>query len=205
MAASIVSSNNNGNNHPKRAFASHTPKWQHFQATLMIASKKVGMITKEETEVYTYQCQYSHHVYLQLLIMLKPRVWKQMKNNSDKRYARVNQVLELQEDVPNMIGGTLIKEANSPDEEPIQPGTKCCPSDQLFLEDESGWVALKLSEEDSMHCYCPGIMVGVQGAVNNLGTSIVDGALIVPALLPLSMVPSGSLTPLPLPILLLIC
>jgi hypothetical protein len=92
-----------------------------------------------------------------------------------------------------MIVGTLIKEANNPDEEPIQPRTKCRPSDQLFVEEWSA--ALKLSEEEGMHCYCTGVMVGVQGVVNNLGTFIVDGALIMPALPPLYIVPSGSLTP----------
>jgi hypothetical protein len=94
-----------------------------------------------------------------------------------------------------MIVGTLIKEANNPDEEPIQPGTECHPLDQLFFENESGRAALKLSEEDGVHRYCTGVVVGVQGAVNNLGTFIVDGALIMPALPPLSMVPSGSLIP----------
>jgi hypothetical protein len=77
----------------------------------MIASKKVGVTSKEGTEVYTYQRQYSH-VYLQQLIMLKAQVWKQMKSNSDKKYSRVNCVLELWEDVPSMIVETLIKEAN---------------------------------------------------------------------------------------------
>jgi hypothetical protein len=83
----------------------------------------------------------------------------------DPSYIRVNRVLEMREDVPSLIVGTLVKEANDPDETPLHPDTVCRPSDQLFLEDESGRVALKV---DNVHQYCTGVVVGVKGSVDKV-------------------------------------
>lgn len=183
---------------PKRAFATHTPKWQRFQSTLMVPSEKsANSVSKQAKEVYAYQRQYSH-VYSHRLVALKPRCWKVMKKASDAgAFKEVNRVLELREDVPSMIVGTLVKETNDPDETAVQPDTECRPSDQIFLEDESGRVALSL---EHLHQYCTGVVVGVKGAVDKTGTLHVQEVFLpepapLPTLSGAKLVPSEKTSP----------
>lgn len=86
-------------------------------------------------------------------------------------------MLELREDVPSRIVGTLVKVGSGDDDAPIQPESNCKLSDELFLEDESGRVALKL---DEMHHYCTGIVVGIEGKVDKAGVFHVE-ELVLPA------------------------
>eukprot|EP00980_Cylindrotheca_fusiformis_P012599 scaffold3084_cov144-Cylindrotheca_fusiformis.AAC.47 len=153
---------------PRRAFAAHTPKWQRFQAKLIVPSSQAAhAVSQQVTDIYPYQRQYSS-VYYQRLLALKPRCWKAMEGDS---CTKVDRVLGLRENVPSMIVGTLVKEADDPREDPILPNTECRPSDQLYLEDESGRVALNL---DNTHQYCTGIVLGVKGVVDAAGTMDVE-------------------------------
>lgn len=153
-------------NRPKRAFCSHIPKWQRFQPTLLKPETKKAQ--QKDQEPYQYQRQYSH-VYSHRLAALKPRCWKQFDSNEPtctRTLTRIDRILELREDVPSQVVGTLVKEVNDPKEEPIHPTSNCRPSDQLFLEDESGRVALELEQ---CHHFCTGVVIGVQGTLDKLG------------------------------------
>ncbi len=157
---------------PKRAFCSHQPKWQRYQASLLQPETKNA--SQKDQETYQYHRQYSH-VYAQRLQVLRNRCWKQFDTSGSDEYTRIYRVLELREDVPSQIVGTLVKETTDPSETPLY-GT-CRPSDQLFLEDESGRVALALV---GVHQYCTGVVVGVQGKVDKVGVFHVE-RLVVPA------------------------
>lgn len=160
---------------PKRAFSKHQPKWQRYQTTLLQPETKKE--SQKEQETYQYQRQYSH-VYSQRLQALRNRCWKQFLTvTSSGEYTRIHRVLELREDVPSQIVGTLVKETTDPSEAPLYGN--CRSSDQLYLEDESGRVALQL-DKDGVHEYCTGVVVGVQGKVDKLGTFHVD-QLVLPA------------------------
>jgi DNA polymerase delta subunit 2 len=163
---------------PKRAFCSHQPKWQRFQPTLMKSETKNA--AQNEKETFQYQRQYSH-VYSQRLTALRPRCWKSFETIAPaaEEYTRTNRVLELREDVPSRIVGTLVKETTDKDEATIGT-TKCRPSDVLFLEDESGRVALNIRNP---HQYCTGIVVGIQGKVDRQGVFHVN-ILVLPTLAP---------------------
>jgi DNA polymerase delta subunit 2 len=153
---------------PRRAFASHTPKWQRFQSKLIIPSgKAANAVSKQSTEIFPYQRQYSS-VYFQRLVALKPRCWEMMNDDS---FTKVHRVLGLRENVPSMIVGTLVKEADTQGEDPFVADTECRPSDQLYLEDESGRVALKIKNG---HQYCTGIVLGAKGVVDETGTLQVE-------------------------------
>jgi DNA polymerase delta subunit 2 len=172
---------------PKRAFATHTPKWQRFQAKLIVPSgKAANAVATEATEIYPYQRQYSS-VYYQRLVALKPRCYKAMEGDS---CTIVERVLGLRENVPSMIVGTLVKEADKPDEDPIHSDTECRPSDQLYLEDDSGRVALKL---DNVQQYCTGVVMGVKGVVDDTGTLQVEKMFPPAPPAPASL--SGGITP----------
>jgi DNA polymerase delta subunit 2 len=102
--------------------------------------------------------------------------------------------LELREDVPSRIVGTLVKETTDRDEATIGT-TNCRPSDALFLEDESGRVALDIRNP---HQYCTGVIVGIQGKVDNLGIFHVD-QLVLPAPAPAPKLNDVSLVSASLP------
>lgn len=142
---------------------------------------------QKDKETYQYQRQYSH-VYSHRLAALKPRCWAQFDPVVSKTYTRINRVLELREDVPSQLVGTLVKEANNTKEETLLPGTSCRPSDQLFLEDESGRVALEL---DNIHHFCTGVVVGIQGKVDKVGVFHVED-VILPSMGPLADLASKS-------------
>jgi DNA polymerase delta subunit 2 len=173
----------------------------------------------EQERPFQYQKQYSH-VYSQRLNALRPRCWKSFlhldqettrhnnknNNNDDDIYTRINRVLELREDIPSRIVGTLVKETTDPDEATMDH-TKCRPSDTLFLEDESGRVVLDFDTTTtttataaaSPHDYCTGVVVGIQGKVDNRGVFHVE-ALAHPApASPAPLLPTVSLVPARLP------
>lgn len=182
-------SSNDSSDRPKRAFCSHQPKWQRFQPTLLKPETKKAALQEQET--YQYQRQYAH-VYSQRLSVLGPRCWKTFEGiDGEKEYKRIHRVLELREDVPSRIVGTLVKETNDPDEDFLVEGTKCRPSDSLFLEDESGRVALEMSNP---HLFCTGVVVGIQGKVDNLGVFHVE-ELVLPAPAPAPRLTSTSIVP----------
>lgn len=164
---------------PKRAFCSHQPKWQRYQPTLLQPETKKE--SQKELETYQYQRQYSH-VYAQRLQALRGRCWKQMDDTGS--YTRIHRVLELREDVPSQIVGTLVKETTDSSETPLYGN--CRPSDQLYLEDESGRVTLQLNNAQE---YCTGVVVGVQGKVDKVGTFHVE-QLVLPAPPPIPTVQS---------------
>lgn len=173
---------------PRRAFATHVPKWQRFQSKFIVPSgKAANKVSSQDTEIYPYQRQYST-VYFQRLSALKGRCWDAM--GEDASYTKVDRVLGLREKIPSMIVGTFVKEAEKAYEEPIQPGTECRPSDQLFLEDESGRVALMV---DNVHQFCTGVVMGVKGIVDSTGILQVE-EIFAPAS-PKPACLSGSVTP----------
>ena len=201
-----IAASTNETEHPKRAFCTHTPKWQRFQPTLIIPSEKAAnSVAKTGTEVYAYHRQYSH-VYDQRLKMLKPRCWKALETavmspTTTTKVTRINRILELREEVRSMVVGTIVKEAADPQEEPLNKNSKCRPSDQLFLEDDSGRVALNAPND--VHQYCTGVVVGAVGKVDNKGTLQVE-TMVSPSPVPPPKL-SGSLgTSEPAPHLLLI-
>ncbi|CAJ1942980.1 unnamed protein product [Cylindrotheca closterium] len=168
MTATVVA-NSSQDNRPKRAYAARTPKWQRFQAKLLVPSTKAaGAVSKEESSVFPYQRQYSS-VYYQRLMALKPRCWKAMENET---YKKIDRVLGLREKVPSLVVGTLVKESTDPKEDPMVSDSECRPSDQLYLEDESGRVSLELKET---HQFCTGVVIGVKGVVDASGTFQVEG------------------------------
>eukprot|EP00529_Nitzschia_sp_RCC80_P000007 CAMPEP_0113447232 /NCGR_PEP_ID=MMETSP0014_2-20120614/4129_1 /TAXON_ID=2857 /ORGANISM="Nitzschia sp." /LENGTH=553 /DNA_ID=CAMNT_0000338375 /DNA_START=105 /DNA_END=1766 /DNA_ORIENTATION=+ /assembly_acc=CAM_ASM_000159 len=212
MTATVLPSSNinSKEDRPVRASASHHPKWQRYQPSIISGSGSGGdnkgskSSSKKDNEMYAYQKQYSH-VYSHRLTSLKGRCWESFRllDSGDQKadtttIKEVNRVLELQEDVLSRIVGTLVKESNDINEEPILTSSSssnnndCRPSDQLYLEDESGRVALSLSlEEDeddddserpsfcagplshsnvTVHDFCTGLVAGVEGTVDATGT-----------------------------------
>jgi DNA polymerase delta subunit 2 len=140
----------------KRAFASHTPKWQRFQTSVALSSVKTSESMHSSN---VYQRQYSH-VYANRLNELKPRCWDNAPENL-KGVTRCQRVLDLQEDEPSIVVGTLIKEFG--DKDTFQD-SKCRPNDVLVLEDESGRVNLK-TDQHQLHEYATGAIIAVQGTV----------------------------------------
>lgn len=145
----------------ERAFATHTPMWQRFQSDFAQASSKTS-----ETLSNVYSRQYSH-VYSQRLAMLKPRCWEAVPEDA----TRVSRVLDLREDSMCVVVGTLVKDCESPTDEPIHPQSECRDSDVLFLEDESGRVALAT---ENAHQWCTGVIVAVKGVVKDGGVMHVE-------------------------------
>lgn len=143
----------------KRAFASHIPKWQQFQTSVALSSVKTS-----ESATNVYQRQYAH-VYANRLNELKSRCWDNVPDNGVNRCQRV---LDIAEDVPNIVVGTLIKEFGVMD---LFDASMCRPDDILVLEDESGRVHLKT---DQVHQYATGAIIAVQGTVQAGGSLAVE-------------------------------
>lgn len=162
----------------RRAFASHVPKWQRFQTSVALSSVKTS-----ESATNVYQRQYAH-VYANRLNELKSRCWDNVPDNGVTRCQRV---LDLSEDVPNIVVGTLIKEFGTKDQ---FDASKCRPDDILILEDESGRVHLKT---DQVHQYATGAVIAVQGTVQTGGSLVVE-AFYPPAPLEFPSIPAR-LTP----------
>lgn len=143
-------------NKVKRAFATHTPMWQRFQTDVTLSSLKTSDVQQN-----VYQRQYSH-VYAQRLAMLKPRCLEAVP----KDIPRVARVLDLREDSPGVVVGTLVKECQDDKEEPKFSGKVCRESDVMYLEDESGRVTLETKE---LHEWSTGVVVAVEGVVKEGG------------------------------------
>jgi DNA polymerase delta subunit 2 len=143
----------------KRAFASHTPKWQRFQTSVALSSVKTS-----ENGTNVYQRQYAH-VYANRLNELKQRCWDNVPTSDSNGVAvvRCERVLDLQEETPCVVVGTVIKEFGDKD---AYENSKCRPNDTLVLEDESGRVNLKT---DNVHDYATGAILAVQGIVKEGG------------------------------------
>mmetsp|Transcript_28420 Transcript_28420/g.59783 ORF Transcript_28420/g.59783 Transcript_28420/m.59783 type:complete len:608 (-) Transcript_28420:45-1868(-) len=193
--------------------------------------KSSTSVESSEKKVVPYQRQYSH-VYTHRLGALKDRCWKalnrlQLQNsNADGSYKSVDRILELKEDRLSMVVGTIIVESstdgNSDDnyyddddemvkeDRQLHPDAICRSSDQLFLEDESGRVAIRFVEVDGKsnsnsnakhrkrksklnhaYQYCTGVVVGVRGVVDDKGMMHVSN-IVNPAMIPPIHSSSGS-------------
>lgn len=170
---------------PVRASASHTPKWQRYQHTLIESTsdkKSTTSVGSKDKETYAYQKQYSH-VYSHRLASLKGRCWDALRQvmvgSGPDTPKEVKRVLELQEDVLSHIVGAIVKETSDPKEDTVlllqgykaaaEEKNDCRPSDQLYLEDESGRVALLLDPPHQVHEFCTGVVAGVEGTVDAKG------------------------------------
>lgn len=148
-----------------RAFSKHQPNWQRFQSNLGLPSSQIGGDKNAAPNVY--QRQYSH-VYHQRLAALGPRCWENMLPSD---LVQVKRILELKEGEPSLVVGTLVRETTNLKEATLHPESECRKSDALYLEDESGRVALCVNE---MHRYCTGAVVGLRGTVQMDGVMSVD-------------------------------
>lgn len=145
-----------------RAFASHTPKWQRFQTSVALSSVKAS-----ENTTNVYQRQYAH-VYANRLNELKQRCWDNVPDNGSSGVIKCERVLDLQEETPCVVVGTVIKEYGDKD---AYKNSKCRPNDTLVLEDESGRVNL---QTDRVHEYATGAILAIQGTVKEGGLLHVD-------------------------------
>lgn len=159
-----------------RAFSKHQPNWQRFQSNLVAPSSQIGGDKNAAPNVY--QRQYSH-VYHQRLAALGPRCWENMLPSD---LVQVKRILELKEGEPSLVVGTLVRETANLKEATLHPDSECRKSDALYLEDESGRVALSVSD---MHQYCTGPVVGLRGTVQVDGVMSVD-EVYSPAFTPLT-------------------
>ena len=154
---------------PRRSYAEHVPAWQRFQTDLMIPSNQAAIHSNKNgiaTVIHPYQRQYAH-VYHQRLAQLGPVLWERIRASDHKNdtameqeeeeWIKVERILELREDVPSAIVGTLVVEKQEDQK-------------TAYLEDESGRVALAFSENLEFES-CTGIVLGLVGTVG------VDGVL----------------------------
>mmetsp|Transcript_16048 Transcript_16048/g.33204 ORF Transcript_16048/g.33204 Transcript_16048/m.33204 type:complete len:552 (+) Transcript_16048:182-1837(+) len=212
---------------PVRSFASHTPKWQRFQNKMVRSqdgnssgskpkNSSLSSVKYSDKEIVSYQRQYSH-VYSYRLAALKEGCKKALEKLPPSRSSckSVNRILELREDQLSNVVGTIIVESmngnsddnyyndNPGEDRKLHPDAVCRSHDQLFLEDESGRVALRFvvghesndggGEGDDAspgtttfaYEYCTGAVVGVRGSVDAMGVMhvrrIVDPVLAPPA------------------------
>ena len=221
----MTTSQNGGVDHrPVRSFASHTPKWQRFQNKIVKSSDandNKPSVKSSEKEIVPYQRQYSH-VYSYRLAALKDGCWKRLNQPPTTKGCRnVNRILELQEDTPSNVVGTIILESmngNSDDnyyneddddddgeDRQLHPDANCRSGDQLFLEDESGRVALrfvddvdandngkyKRSSTTFAYQFCTGVVVGVHGSVDAKGVMHAR-RIVTPALAPPIAAPNAA-------------
>lgn len=158
--------------HTQRAHATHTPKWQRFQTTISShgaatsSGKPANAIAaKGPAAAFThpYMRQYSH-VYHHRLTALKIRCMDayhlSRSSDSDEQQPKIKQIsriLELQESVPSVVVGTLVREKSDESSPDSITGTTI-----LVLEDESGRVTLKV---DRPNQWCTGMVVAAQGKV----------------------------------------
>ena len=161
---------------PRRSYAEPVPAWQRFQTDLMIPSTQAAIHNNKNgiaTVIHPYQRQYAH-VYHQRLAQLGPVLWDRilrhaatdnhkndtttaMEQEEEEEWIKVERILELREDVPSAIVGTLVVEKQEDQK-------------TAYLEDESGRVALAFPENLGFEP-CTGIVLGL------VGTAGVDGVL----------------------------
>eukprot|EP00536_Pseudo-nitzschia_multiseries_P002890 jgi/Psemu1/284041/fgenesh1_pg.41_\ len=127
-------------------------------------------VESSEKEVVLYQRQYSH-VYTDRLAALKDRCWKALNapdddNDDSGNCKAVDRILELKEDRLSKVVGTVVVERtngagtsdtnfyqNDDDDDEgedkqLHPEATCRSGDQLYLEDESGRVAIRFGVVD---------------------------------------------------------
>jgi len=183
------------NKRKERAYVEHQPKWQRFQTTLMKPATKTAAASAKDSSnssksdnkpvLHPYQRQYAH-VYHQRLAQLKPRCWDTInaKNSvANPSAAKIERILELQENVPSLLVGTVVKEGTvdgSGGDDALHPDSKCRSNQSVFVEDESGRVNLTVS---NVHDFCTGMVLGLQGTVGVDGCFTVE-QVFYPALPP---------------------
>lgn len=141
---------------------------------------------------HPYMRQYSH-VYHQRLALLGPKCWDTINNdtsiqlidnttteeNNQNAVIRVDRILELREKMTCVAVGTLVKETllvTDSNNKQLHPQSVCRTNDQLYLEDESGRVAIEIvsKNNNTKHQYCSGIVVGMMGYVGIDGVMNVE-------------------------------
>ena len=180
-------------------------------------------IRDDSDQIHPYQRQYAH-VYHQRLQALAPHCWDSVKqqqqqqqplanrddtsnptssssssSSNSSEYTHVSRILELQENVPSIAVGTLVKESSSgkakdastlvvapsgddtyDDDNNVKTTihNTCRTTDVLYLEDESGRVALQPSAtalpSHWVHHYPTGVVAAVQGTVGADGVMTVQ-------------------------------
>ena len=162
----------------ERSFSAHLPQWQLFSTQLMAPSHQVAAIAAKDKqpEVHPYQRQYAH-VYHQRYQQLAPLCWKAVEKQIPVDEApRIKRILELPDEGFAVVVGTLVQEAVPDDDsKPLAVGTDCKASDSLFLEDDSGRVALEYGNQK--HAWPTGAVLAVYGKVE-------DGVLQVQQIIP---------------------
>lgn len=99
----------------------------------------------QSTPESPYSRQYSH-VYSERLTLLRPIVWKRIGEDAGNKIERI---LDLEEDELSTVVGTLVFRVDDND---------------IFLEDESGRVAVKLADQ-FIDTYVTGSVLGLTGKV----------------------------------------
>ena len=110
--------------------------------------------------------------------MLGPRCWERINSETTlqqqpQKFTKVHRILELREDVPSAVVGTIVVESSSSikKEETLHPDSLRKESDALYLEDESGRVTLGFATQaQAAWQLCTGVVVGLQGTVDANGT-----------------------------------
>ena len=151
-----------------RACIEHTPQWQRFQP---VKNKPLGAGESSSTSCSsstTYQRQYAH-VYYQRLAEVSQLIWKRLESSSrgddrDGGPVRVDRILDVVEGKLSLVAGTLIRDFL---EESDPSASNNNNSNNLFLEDESGRVALSFSESQGtqQNTIVTGIVAVVEGVV----------------------------------------
>ncbi|VEU38538.1 unnamed protein product [Pseudo-nitzschia multistriata] len=165
------------------------------------SSSSSSTVRSSEQKVVPYQRQYSH-VYAHRLAALKDRCWRalnRLPEGGSGGVKSVDRIIELKEDQLSAVVGTIVVESasgadgeehvyyndNDGDDEDrrLHPDAICRSGDQLFLEDESGRVAIRFVDDHRSptnakprksrtrhgYQYCTGVVVGVRGTVDDRG------------------------------------
>lgn len=169
----------------RRSYVKHEPKWQRFQTAMTDLPGNSGGKLKTEGQKeqqaapHPYQRQYAH-VYHQRQSVLGPQCWKNPDlppSSSTSAVQHVERILDLKDGVPCVAVGTLVCERGEDGDDKkdsqtlLHPDSECRSTDALYLEDESGRVALQC---DKPYSYPMGIVVAVQGVVGADGVMQVE-------------------------------
>ena len=161
----------------ERAYSEHKPKWQKFQASLMVHNQSSAASHGQQQKpiLHPYQRQYAH-VYHHRLTALKPQCWKSVNDAiaagldlDNDTIVKVDRVLDLCEGIRSVVVGTLAKEGGNGDD--LHPNSRCQSSQFLFVEDESGRANLAVS---NVHEFTTGMVLGLLGTVQKNGAFLVE-------------------------------
>jgi DNA polymerase delta subunit 2 len=144
-----------------RAYTEHQPKFQRFLPDIVDPSCAAASSGGGTTTTTPYGRQYSH-VYHERLSRLAPVIWKRIETidpcHDIPNHNKVNRILELLEDVESTVVGTIIR---------VMVEATDDNSDEYFLEDDSGRVALEFPNDtmaDDLDVIM-GVVVGLTGTV----------------------------------------